>query len=243
MQAITAFGEKVMFKYTTDKTSRNKMETEWDTGYFIGINSRTTEYLVAKGSGVFSTTTIRRHQDDKAYDAEIVKEVTIMHRDYVMDGSKSTPTGVRHHTAAASMPNPAAAPILPRRMKLRQEDFIDHGYTIGCPGCESIQLGSNVRRGHSEECRSRMERELINSDRAVRAKDRIDEKVAQMGEQHMEDQQKENEDDVADIFGDFDETELVDGPEESREDASHPADDGRRADVQDQHARGHGPQP
>ena len=27
LQAIAAFGEKVMFKYTTDKTRRNKMET------------------------------------------------------------------------------------------------------------------------------------------------------------------------------------------------------------------------
>jgi len=192
-----------MFKYTTDKTRRHKMETEWDTGYFIGINSRTTEYLIAKGSGIFSTTTIRRHQDDKAYDPEIVKEVTILHRDYVMDGAKSTPVGVRQHTAATSTPNPEATPIMPRRMKLRQEDFIDHGYTIGCPGCESIQLESNVRRGHNEECRSRMEKELSKSDRAVRAKDRIDEKVAQMGEQAMQGQEEI----------DPDATELVDGPE------------------------------
>ena len=32
LQAFAAFGEKVMFKHTTDKTRRNKMETEWDTG-------------------------------------------------------------------------------------------------------------------------------------------------------------------------------------------------------------------
>ena len=60
---------------------------------------------------------------------------------------------------------------------------MEHAYTIGCPGCESIQLSSNVRRGHNEECRSRMERELSETGRAVRAKDRIDGKVAQMGEQ------------------------------------------------------------
>ena len=197
------------------------METEWDTGYFIGINSRTTEYLIAKGSGIFSTTTIRRHQDDKAYDPEIVKEVTTLHRDYVMDGAKSTPMGVRQHTAATSTPNTEAAPIMPRRMKLRQEDSIDHGYTIGCPGCESIQLDSNVRRGHNEECRSRMEKELSKTDRAVRAKDRIDEKVAQMGEQAMQGQEEI----------DPDVTEFVDGPEECREDASHPGDEGRRAET------------
>ena len=135
-----------MFKYTTDKTRRNKMETEWDTGYFVGINSRTIEYVVAKGSGVFSTTTIRRHQDDKAYDPEILKEVAIRHRDYVMHGAKSTSTEVRPHTAAPSIPNTAAAPMMPRRIRLRQEDFVEYGYTVGCPGCESIQLESYVWR-------------------------------------------------------------------------------------------------
>ena len=66
LQAIAMFGEKVMFKHTTDKAKRNKMESEWDTGYFVGINSRTTEYLVSNGSNVFSTTTIRRMTDDKS---------------------------------------------------------------------------------------------------------------------------------------------------------------------------------
>ena len=74
--------------------------------------------------------------------------------------------------------------MMPRRFKLRKEDFMEYGYTVGCPGCESIQLDSNVRRGHNEECRSRMEK--AKTDRAVRAKDRIDEKVAQMGEQVMQ---------------------------------------------------------
>ena len=100
------------------------METEWDTGYFVGINSRTTEYFIAKGSGIFSTTTIRRQQDDKSYDPEIVKEVNILHRDYVMQGSKSTPTEVRPHTATPSIPNSEAPPMMPRRVRFRQEDFI-----------------------------------------------------------------------------------------------------------------------
>ena len=145
--------------------------------------------MVAKGSGVFSTTTIRRHQDDKAYDPEIVKEVTILHRHYVMDGAKSTPTEVRPHTAAPSIPNPAATPMMPRRIRLRQEDFVEYGYTVGCPGCESIQLESNVRRGHNEERRARMEEELSKTDRRQEimghTKDRMDEKVAPMEEQAM----------------------------------------------------------
>ena len=127
LQAIAASGETVMFKYTADKTRRNKMETEWDTGYCVGITSRTTEDLIVKGPGVFSTTTIRRHQDDKAYDPDILKEVAILHRDYVMHGAKSTPTEVSPHTAAPSIPNPAATPMMPRRIRLRHEYFVDYG--------------------------------------------------------------------------------------------------------------------
>ena len=63
-----------------------------------------------------------------------------------------------------------------------------------------------------------VEEELSKTDRGKemmgRAKDRIDEKVAQMGEQTMQEQ------------GEMAPEELVDGSEESREDASHPADDG-----------------
>ena len=111
-----------------------------------------------------------------------------------MHGAKSTATEVRPLTAATSTPNPAAAPMMPRRIRLRQEDFIEYGYTVGCPECKSIQLDSNVRRGHNEECRARMEEELSKSDRGTEimglAKDRIDEKVAQMGKQTMQGQGK-----------------------------------------------------
>ena len=82
LQAIAALSEKVMFKHTTDKAKRNKMESEWDSGYFVGINSRTTEYLIVSGGNVFSTTTIRRMADDKAFDPNIVENVKVHHREY-----------------------------------------------------------------------------------------------------------------------------------------------------------------
>ena len=68
-----------------------------------------------------------------------------------------------------------------------------------------------------------MEEELSKTDRGKeitgRAKDRIDEKVAQMVEQTMQGREE--------IAPDV--TEFVDGPDESREDASHLADDARQA--------------
>ena len=58
------FAEKVMFKFNTDKNKRNKMESEWGTGFFVGANSRTDEYIIAKEDGVFSCATITRYPDD-----------------------------------------------------------------------------------------------------------------------------------------------------------------------------------
>ena len=85
-------------------------------------------------------------------------------------------------------------------------------------------MESKFRRGHNEERRARTEEELSKTDRGKeimgRTKVRIKEKVAQIGEQAMQGQ--------GEIAPEV--TKLVDGPEESREDASH-ADDGRQADT------------
>ena len=156
LQANSAFCEKVMFKYSTDWDRRNTKEADWHTDYFVGVNSRTTRCLIAKGSGIFFGATIRRHQEDKACDAVIVPDVQVDYRDYIMRGSRSIPTEVRVHTAALSHPSPTAAPAMPRMTRFRQEDFVDHGYTVGCPGCESICLQLNVGRGRTEQSRLRM---------------------------------------------------------------------------------------
>ena len=47
-QPVAGFAEKIYFKSTTDKNQRNQMHAEWCTGYFVGANGKTTEYLVAK---------------------------------------------------------------------------------------------------------------------------------------------------------------------------------------------------
>ena len=41
-------------------------------------------------------------------------------------------------------------------MRLKRDDFIEKGFTEGCPGCKAILEGGPVR-GHSEACRRRME--------------------------------------------------------------------------------------
>ena len=45
------------------------------------------------------------------------------------------------------------------RLRLKKEDFLVHGFTERCPGCQAIIVGTTAR-GHSEACRSRMESAL-----------------------------------------------------------------------------------
>ena len=135
---------------------------------------------------MFSSARIRRLQDDKAYDASIIEVVKMKYREYIINGSKSSPIGVRFHVPLKVNPDENAAPVIPRRMRMKPEDFETYGFTVGCPGCEQIQLDSSVRKNHSEQCRIRMETEIGKSsagqDRLSKAKDRIDTKTAEMGE-------------------------------------------------------------
>ena len=73
LQPIAIFGERIMSKSTTDKNHRRKMESEWDHGYFLGINPGTTEYLIACGDDVYSCATIRRLEKGKTFNPTVIK--------------------------------------------------------------------------------------------------------------------------------------------------------------------------
>ena len=85
---------------------------------------------------------------------------------------------------------PITASMIPRRARLKPEDFQELGYTVGCPGCDQPQIGGNARRNHSEASRSRMGAELQKSergkDRLGKAKDRLDAKTAEMMEEMID---------------------------------------------------------
>ena len=84
-QPIAVFGDKVMFMHTPLKSSRDKMQSDWDTGYFAGINPGTTEYLTGKDAGVFTCAPIRRLPDDEAFDPPILEDVKVRYRDYTRE--------------------------------------------------------------------------------------------------------------------------------------------------------------
>ena len=176
-----------MFQYTPDKVKRRKMESDWDYGYFMGIDPSTSEYVMIKDEGIFVCSTIRRLQEDKAFDKKILTEVKLTFREYVTDGASSAPMVVRPAGPSEPVAGPGGARALPRRARMGPKDFENFGYTVGCPGCEQIQLKMGERRGHTEECRQRIESEIAKTregqDRLSRAKARIDHETAVIGQE------------------------------------------------------------
>ena len=55
-------------------------------------------------------------------------------------------------------PDPNHYPV-PRRLYLKQSDFMAHGTSDCCPGCRALISGGRAQ-GHTEECRIRVEGEL-----------------------------------------------------------------------------------
>ena len=55
------------------------------------------------------------------------------------------------------------APVI-RRMMLMKKDFVKFGFTDRCAGCEAMRLNKGVQRQHSQQCRKRMQEEMLQTD-------------------------------------------------------------------------------
>ena len=60
------FAEKVAFKVNSIKTGRDKTETLWGEGFFLGAISRTTEFLIGTEEGIIKCAHIKRLPSDRA---------------------------------------------------------------------------------------------------------------------------------------------------------------------------------
>ena len=112
------------------------------------------------------------------------------HSDFVSNGaatSSRTPVVV---SAPVHMPDAERNVPVPRRLMLRQTDFAKFGFTAGCAGCEWLTHKIGHSRNHTEDCRTRIEAAVAESDegkaRLEKNKDRIDHAVAQILVAHPE---------------------------------------------------------
>ena len=87
---VVGFGENVQFKNATDKQDLDKYDGEWDEGYFVGVASRSSEYLVVKGDQILKCPTISRKVDEEAWNIKCMEDIKAKYFDYVKKGAKTT---------------------------------------------------------------------------------------------------------------------------------------------------------
>jgi len=73
----------------------------------------------------------------------------------------------------------------PGRVRLLKEDYIEHGFTQGCPGCKAI-INQERARTHSESCRIRLEKLLEASEDGKNRKRKADDKSNEWIAQKMQ---------------------------------------------------------
>ena len=96
---VAGFGEKVWFKTTTGKTKRHTMDTEWASGYFVGIRNRTTEYRIASEGGngdIIKCETMKRMPEGQAYNSKCIEEVSVGYREFIEKGAQTTTARMRY---------------------------------------------------------------------------------------------------------------------------------------------------
>ena len=166
---MMTFGERVLFKPVIQRRRKNDLEAKYEYGHFIGVNSRTSEFLVMTREGVKRGFSIRRLPLEERWSASELGELRGTPWDMVprpqVEAADAPPLAV---------PAPAPAPVerdaavgagAPRALYVRQADVERFGYTATCPGCCDLQVGRRTTQGgvraHSDECREHIATKLL----------------------------------------------------------------------------------
>ena len=182
---VVPFGETVMYKRLEESgRKKNKLESSWEHGVWLGHARGSNESLVGTADGVVRAWAIKRKAEGERWCKERIQNIrgTPQRPNPNMPGS-DIPIHVRVHLEEPGMMpadvRPARNEGVPRRTYLKPRDFRKHGFSEDCEGCRRIKTGGMGNRPHTEECRARME-EVLKAEkdpRWERAKDRMDEKV------------------------------------------------------------------
>ena len=158
---VVPFGEKVWYKKIREgKSQEDKMEIEWEEGLWLGHNRNSNEVLVGTKEGVVKAYALKRMEEDKRWDPELIKSMqgTPQQPDPTK-ASRSIPIRIKFDAADNVEPDesaPARKEGDPRRFRITQAILTKYGYTEDCEGCRFKRAGLTEARSHSETCRQRL---------------------------------------------------------------------------------------
>ena len=169
------FGEKVHYRLNLkNKPQQEKLEVRYGEGFYLGRWWRTGEAIVGTSEGVFRAGTVRRVGAHRRWDKDGLSRVQgvpwqwnpsegTVHRDLQV-------RWLREEELEAGRAVACEEDRKVYRMRLKKEDFLEHGFTEGCPGCQALIAGTTAR-GHSEPCRTRMEAAVTSTETGKRRRE------------------------------------------------------------------------
>jgi hypothetical protein len=166
------FGEAVIWKVDNRTGALGKLSSSWKSGVYIGVRSKSGEFVVVDSGGVWKARSIRRVPAEDRWlrkNLDMIKFLPWKDSDGNRVQSETTVVRLSPEEIARDT---ATSEVIPRSMYIKVSDLHEHGFTSGCPGCISIIRG-RPRQGHTRSCRDRLQGILKDSDRYRAAEDRI----------------------------------------------------------------------
>ena len=80
----------VDFKLETDKSNRQKADSYFIVGVFLGYAWRSTAYLVASNGTIYKCRTVRLRADDVAFSVAMTDVLDVRFEDYTLKGAKTS---------------------------------------------------------------------------------------------------------------------------------------------------------
>ena len=156
-ERICEFGERIM--WYVPKKLRAKLDQRWRYGIFLGRSMSSDQNYVGLVNGdVICARAIVRVVPSIRWDADKVGLISITPHTFKTKNMDVIEEDSDPHSHPEPQPSDAEARS-PRRLKIFDSDLRTFGYTEGCPRCEFVRKGQNLRaRGarHNEECRHRL---------------------------------------------------------------------------------------
>ena len=184
------FGERIHYRLNAkNKAQQEKLEVRYGEGFYMGRWWRTGEALVGTPKGVMCAGTVRRVGAHRRWDKEGLEMVQgvpwqmnpgeeVVHRDLQV-------RWLREEELEAGRVAGQDDDRKVYRMRLKREDFLEHGFTEGCSGCQAL-IGGTVARGHSEACRTRMEAAVTSTERGKRRREQQEDRMYQEAARRLE---------------------------------------------------------
>jgi len=179
---LVEFGECVWYLKPKSK-GKEKFETRWGTGVWLGIREESGEIFIGTAAGVLKVRSVRRKSSpEEKWNAELFKSLVgvpwepVPGRAGIEVKSKlETPV---ENTAGLELPLTAERAFKVRRLQLHKADFDTHGYSPNCTGCAAIIAGKDPQN-HKEHCRKRITAKLeeVGDDRCMRQLNREEQAI------------------------------------------------------------------